>query len=76
MSLIYLLDFGDQVEVMGSLRMPLKISIKGSDGNTYTFLYKSDDDLRKDVRMMTLFNVVNRLLSADSEARKRQLRAL
>jgi len=44
----------DDVEVMGSLQRPKKVTAIGSDGCAYPFLCKPKDDLRKDARMMEL----------------------
>jgi serine/threonine-protein kinase ATR len=40
----------------------------------YRFLAKPEDDLRKDSRVMEVNSLVNKLLSRDIEARRRQLR--
>jgi len=53
----------DEVEVMASLQRPKKLSFLGSDGNSYTFLAKPKDDLRKDTRMMEFNLMLNRLLA-------------
>ena len=60
---------------MNSLAKPKKMSILGSNGHVYTFLGKKDD-LRKDGRLMDFDSILNKLLKSDSEARRRQLRAL
>jgi serine/threonine-protein kinase ATR len=59
---------------MRSLQKPRKITIKGSDGQNYMFLGKPKDDLRKDARMMDLNSIINKLLTKNSESRKRRLR--
>ena len=66
--------FLDEVEAMKSLARPKKIALKGSDGQTYMFLGKPKDDLRKDARLMDFNAIINKLLKANSESRKRQLR--
>lgn len=38
------------------------------------FLGKPKDDLRKDARIMDLNSIINKLLKANSESRRRQLR--
>lgn len=53
---------------------PKKIAIRGDNGKFYKFLAKSKDDLRKDARLMDLDAILNKLLKADSEARRRRLR--
>ncbi|KAJ3568764.1 hypothetical protein NP233_g5503 [Leucocoprinus birnbaumii] len=67
-------DFYDEIDIMRSLAKPRKISIRGTDGQTYTFLGKPKDDLRKDARLMEFNSIINKQLKANSESRKRQLR--
>ncbi|KAF5363593.1 hypothetical protein D9756_000300 [Leucocoprinus leucothites] len=66
-------EFFDEIDIMRSLAKPRKISIRGTDGQTYTFLGKPKDDLRKDARLMEFNSIINKLLKANSESRKRQL---
>ncbi|KAF8329612.1 hypothetical protein F5887DRAFT_1183719 [Amanita rubescens] len=65
--------FSDEIDVMRSLARPRKITIKGSDNETYMFLGKPKDDLRKDARIMEFNSIINKLLKANSESRRRQL---
>ncbi|EMD40504.1 hypothetical protein CERSUDRAFT_44292 [Gelatoporia subvermispora B] len=67
------LRFHDEVEVMRSLAKPRKITITGSDGQTYMFLGKPKDDLRKDARLMEFNGIINKLLKSNSDSRRRQL---
>jgi len=46
----------------------------GSNGQTYMFLGKPKDDLRKDARLMDFNAMLNKLLKGNSDARRRQLR--
>lgn len=64
----------DSIEIMKSLAKPRKITILGSNGVEYSFLGKPKDDLRKDARLMDFNAIINKLLKANSESRKRQLR--
>jgi serine/threonine-protein kinase ATR len=59
---------------MPSLQKPRKIGIIASNGEHFSFLCKPKDDLRKDARLMDFNSVVNKLLRANSESRRRQLR--
>ncbi len=59
---------------MSSLAKPRKITIRGSNGQIYMFLGKPKDDLRKDARLMDFNAIINKLLKANSESRRRQLR--
>ncbi|KAH9938115.1 uncharacterized protein B0H18DRAFT_1080892 [Fomitopsis serialis] len=65
--------FLDEVEVMKSLAKPKKIALRGSDGQIYMFLGKPKDDLRKDARLMDFNTIINKLLKANTESRRRQL---
>lgn len=58
---------------MRSLARPRKITIEGSDGRLYVFLGKPKDDLRKDARLMDFNGIINKLLKANSESRRRKL---
>lgn len=66
-------EFADEIEVMRSLAKPRKITIRGSNGQVYMFLGKPKDDLRKDARLMDFNAIINKLLKANSESRRRQL---
>ncbi|KAJ7462055.1 hypothetical protein FB451DRAFT_1043857 [Mycena latifolia] len=66
-------EFSDEIEVMRSLAKPRKITIRGSNGQIYMFLGKPKDDLRKDARLMDFNAIINKLLKANSESRRRQL---
>jgi len=64
----------DDIEVMKSLAKPRKITIHGSNGQTYAFLGKPKDDLRKDARLMDFNSIINKILNMNSDSRRRQLR--
>lgn len=66
-------SFMDDALVLSSLQKPRKLSIRGSDGNTYAVLAKPKDDLRKDQRLMEFNTMINRFLKRDVEASKRRL---
>ncbi|KAF8076761.1 hypothetical protein FPV67DRAFT_1472577 [Lyophyllum atratum] len=65
--------FFDEIEIMRSLAKPRKITVQGSNGQIYMFLGKPKDDLRKDARLMDFNAIINKLLKANSESRRRQL---
>lgn len=65
--------FFDEIDIMRSLAKPRKITIQGSNGQIYMFLGKPKDDLRKDARLMDFNAIINKLLKANSESRRRQL---
>lgn len=54
-------------------RRPRRISLVGTDGHTYEFLLKANEDLRQDERVMQLFSLVNRLFREDYTARQLRL---
>uniref|UniRef100_A0A7N8X5H1 Serine/threonine-protein kinase ATR n=1 Tax=Mastacembelus armatus TaxID=205130 RepID=A0A7N8X5H1_9TELE len=69
----YLDGFEDTVEILASLQKPKKISLKGSDGRSYTMMCKPKDDLRKDCRLMEFNCLINKCLRKDAESRRREL---
>ncbi|KAM9708676.1 serine/threonine-protein kinase ATR isoform 1-T1 [Menidia menidia] len=69
----YLDGFDDIVEILASLQKPKKISLKGSDGRSYTMMCKPKDDLRKDCRLMEFNCLINKCLRKDAESRRREL---
>ncbi|KAG7176083.1 serine/threonine-protein kinase atr-like [Homarus americanus] len=71
---VYLSSIEDHIEIMQSLQLPKKITLRGSDGKLYIMMCKPKDDLRKDCRLMEFNNFVNRCLLRDPESRKRDLR--
>jgi serine/threonine-protein kinase mTOR len=66
-------SFDQTFVVINSKQRPRKLSMKGSDGVTYTYALKGHEDIRQDERVMQLFGLVNTLLSVDSECFKRHL---
>ncbi|XP_072313429.1 serine/threonine-protein kinase ATR [Eucyclogobius newberryi] len=69
----YLDGFDDSVEILASLQKPKKISLRGSDGRSYTMMCKPKDDLRKDCRLMEFNCLINKCLRKDAESRRREL---
>ncbi|KAI9023832.1 hypothetical protein CLU79DRAFT_834655 [Phycomyces nitens] len=59
--------------IMQSLQKPKRIVLIGSDGKRYGFLCKTNDDLRRDARVMEFCYMINNLLRKDPEARARSL---
>ncbi|XP_066955721.1 serine/threonine-protein kinase ATR [Macrobrachium rosenbergii] len=70
---VYLENIEDQIEIMQSLQLPKKITLRGSDGKPYIMMCKPKDDLRKDCRLMEFNSFINRCLLRDPESRKRDL---
>ena len=71
--IVRIISFDPAVTVIQSKQRPRKISLRGSDGNAYTYLLKGHEDIRQDERVMQLFGLCNTLLSNDSECMKRHL---
>lgn len=63
----------DSVRIFSSLQKPKRIEFEAHDGRHYYFLCKKDDDLRKDQRVIEFNTLINRLLAADPDARRRAL---
>ena len=66
-------SFDKILTVFASKQRPRKMTLKGSDGQTYTFLLKGHEDIRQDERVVQLFGLVNTLLSKDADSFKRHL---
>jgi FKBP12-rapamycin complex-associated protein len=71
--IVRIISFGTTLSVINSKQRPRKLSIMGSDGETYAFLLKGHEDVRQDERVMQLFGLCNTLLANDSESYKRHL---
>lgn len=57
----------------GGINAPLKISCICSNGVSYEQLLKGKDDLRQDAVMQQVFTIMNNMLHANKETRKRKL---
>ncbi|WFD02134.1 non-specific serine/threonine protein kinase [Malassezia obtusa] len=68
-----IVSFDETIELMQSLQRPRKIVVHASNGVRYPFLCKPRDDLRKDARLMEFDAMINKLLQARSESRRRRL---
>ena len=55
------------------LILTLQVTLVGSNGREYLFLAKPRDDLRKDVRIMEVAGVLNRLFAKEPASRRRNL---
>lgn len=61
------------LDVIMSKQRPRKVSIRGSDGNEYSFLLKGHEDPRQDERIMQLFGLINSLIIRDPDTSRRNL---
>src|SRR5687767_5246898 len=66
--------FDDRILIMGSLRKPKRLVLRGSDEREYPFLVKGGEDLRLDQRVQQLFGIMNEIFAHDAAAAKRSLR--
>lgn len=65
--------FEPQVEVMRSLRKPIRIGMVGDNGREYKFLVKFGEDLTLDRSLQQLYSTMNRTLRNDLNCRQRRL---
>uniref|UniRef100_A0A182JUF0 non-specific serine/threonine protein kinase n=1 Tax=Anopheles christyi TaxID=43041 RepID=A0A182JUF0_9DIPT len=61
------------VVVYGTLRMPIQLTVRGSDGHEYRFLAKFGEDLRQDQRIQQLQREITHRLQWDRRCREQQL---
>jgi PI-3-kinase-related kinase SMG-1 len=59
-----------EVKVLHTKTRPKKITLRGSDGNAYSFLVKGREDLRVDLAVSTFFAAADRALSASNTKRR------
>ena len=71
--IIKIIAFDHVFSVIPSKQRPRKMTLRGSDGTSYTYALKGHEDMRQDERVMQLFGLVNTLLNNDSESFKRHL---
>mmetsp|Transcript_15125 Transcript_15125/g.59220 ORF Transcript_15125/g.59220 Transcript_15125/m.59220 type:complete len:1470 (+) Transcript_15125:2-4411(+) len=70
---VYVSSFDSDTLVMGSLRKPKRLKIRGNDQQDHPFLVKGGEDLRLDQRVQQLFSVMNELFRQDAECTRRGL---
>ncbi|KAI8603620.1 hypothetical protein EDD21DRAFT_23420 [Dissophora ornata] len=68
-------SFEQQVVVIPTKTKPKKVTLVGSDGKRYTYLFKGLEDLHLDERVMQLLRISNGMLQRDKESNSRQLSA-
>ncbi|KAF9583795.1 hypothetical protein BGW38_008502, partial [Lunasporangiospora selenospora] len=62
-------------KVIPTKTKPKKLTLLGSDGKRYTYLFKGLEDLHLDERIMQLLRISNGMLQRDKESASRQLNA-
>jgi DNA-dependent protein kinase catalytic subunit len=55
------------------MRLPLRVTIFGSDAKEHRYLVKFGEDLRQDQRLEQLFSLMNKILDQDPTCRHRNL---
>ncbi|XP_034245330.1 DNA-dependent protein kinase catalytic subunit-like [Thrips palmi] len=68
--------FEENVQVMQSLRKPVKLTIIGSNSTSNTFLVKYGEDLRQDERVQQLLCLMNGVFAHNQVCRERHLSVL
>jgi len=66
-------SFDGDTLVMGSLRKPKRLKIRGNDQRDYPYLVKGGEDLRLDQRVQQLFSVMNEIFASDAQCSRRHL---
>jgi len=61
-----------QVSVMPSIRLPVRVTMIGSDAREYPFLVKGGEDLRQDERVQQLLSLMNKILQQNQACKNRQ----
>ena len=62
-SIVTIASMKEQVTIMVTKTRPKKITFIGSDGKEYVFLFKGQEDLHLDERVMQLLHICNLMLS-------------
>lgn len=65
--------FHDKVRVLSSMQQPKRIKVTGTNGAAYYLLFKPNDDLRKDNKVMEFATIMNGLLQKNFETQQRNL---
>ncbi|CAM9163788.1 unnamed protein product, partial [Hapterophycus canaliculatus] len=69
-----IVSFGSELLVMGSLRVPKRLTIHGDDERDHMFLVKGGEDLRVDQRVEQLFEVMNAVMAKSASCSRARLR--
>lgn len=65
--IITISSFENNVAILPSKTRPKKISLIGSNGQTFTYLLKGNEDLHLDERIMQFHSIINHILVYDQE---------
>jgi hypothetical protein len=61
---VYIQDLPTHVFPFPSFQRPCRLGLTGTDGVTYRFLLKGNEDLRRDERLMQFFTLLNQMLQS------------
>lgn len=65
---VTILSISHQVNILPTKTKPKKLYFYGSDGQTYTYLFKGMEDLHLDERIMQFLTIVNTMMAKNSNA--------
>jgi hypothetical protein len=65
------LGFEGKATILSSLQKPKKISVRTRDGAVVPYLFKGKDEPRKDLRMMDIASLINKLFLEDPASRRK-----
>ncbi len=71
---VLIVELGDRVSVMNSIRKPKALTLFGNDQKEYKFLVKFGEDMRLDQRIETLLGVMDQILVVDTLCAQKALR--
>lgn len=70
---VKIVRFERQINVLHSLRCPIKFTVLCSDGKLYSFLVKYNEDLRQDERIQQMQNIMSDHLKTDKNCSQHKL---
>lgn len=68
-----IVKFKEELTVIESLRKPIKISCLCSDGKTYSFIAKYEEDLRRDERIQHVHGLMSEQMQLDKNCSQQNL---
>lgn len=72
-SKVYIESFDSSLLTLTSIRRPKRVTLLGSNEKVYMLLVKGGEDVRLDQRVEQLFELVNRIMSHNTDTNKKQL---
>lgn len=71
---VRIVKFSESIQIFSTLRMPIKLTMHGNDGRTYSFLVKQGEDLRQDERIQQLLAMMSDRMTNDRMCRQHSMR--